>query len=122
MELKPPELVVLYQQMAEHTAPICSNKCKNKFSCCDKVHCEEAERFAREHYDIELKRTNHPDLPFMGESGCTVAPHYRPRCTMHTCSVSQIGFEPFDSAWNEKYMRLRAQIETLEKQSCPANL
>lgn len=114
------ELVQLYQQMAELTAPICANKCRNKYTCCDKIHCEAAEKYAKERYGVELERGDHPDLPFMGQDGCTVAPHLRPRCTLHTCSVAQIGFEPFDSAWNEKYMRLRSQIKILET-SCPAN-
>ena len=108
------ELIQLYQQMADLTAPICANKCKNKFTCCDKVHCEAAEKYAKERYGVELERGDHPSLPFMGKNGCTVAPHLRPRCTLHTCSVSQIGFEPFDSAWNEKYMRLRMEIKMME--------
>jgi hypothetical protein len=108
------ELVQIYQQMSELTAPICANSCKNRFKCCDKVHCEAAEKHAKERYDIELKRTNHPELPFMGEWGCVVPPHLRPVCTLHTCMVAQLGFQPYDSAWNEKYFRLRAQIEILE--------
>lgn len=111
------ELIPLYQQMSELTAPICANKCRNRFTCCDKVHCEAAAKHAKDKYGVELERGDHPSLPFMGQDGCTVAPHLRPRCTMHTCMVAQIGFEPYASEWNEKYLTLRAQIETLEKEN-----
>jgi hypothetical protein len=115
------ELENLYQQMAELTLPICANKCKNRFTCCNIVHCEAAEKYAKERYGITLNRTGNQDLPFMGQHGCVVPPHLRPRCTMHTCMVAQLGFQPYDSAWNDKYLRLRTKIETLEKQSCPAS-
>ena len=47
-----------------------------------------ARTFARERYGIELSETDHPELPFMGPEGCTVAPYLRPICTIHACPIS----------------------------------
>ncbi len=88
-------LPILYQQMAEMTAPLCGSGslecaqfCQKKYRCCEKQYCEATAKFAREKYGVELQPTGNPDLPFMGEHGCTVAPHLRPICTLHVCSIS----------------------------------
>jgi hypothetical protein len=47
-----------------------------------------ARTFAMKEYGIELKETGNKEIPFMCESGCVVAPHLRPICTIHVCNVS----------------------------------
>jgi hypothetical protein len=78
---------------------------------------------------ITLPKTEHPRLPFMGveivssgfpalskmeETGCTVPPHLRPLCTMHTCDINSCGFKPSDPRWTKEYFKLRVIIERLE--------
>lgn len=104
------ELIGLYQQMSDLTAPFCADKCPNRFKCCAPEHCEKAASYAKEKYGIELERIG-IELPFLGPNGCTVAPHLRPVCTMHTCLMSQLGFHPYDSAFTQKYLKLRKEIE-----------
>src|SRR5258708_2687239 len=88
-------LPILYQRMANITAPLCgSGSCEcgqfadRQYRCCEKQYCEGTARFAWEKYGIDLQTTGHPELPFMGEHGCTVAPHLRPICTLHMCWIS----------------------------------
>jgi hypothetical protein len=103
------QLPILYQQIADMTSSFCNTgagECglrrQNQYRCCEKKYCEVARKFAKEKYDIDLHETGNPDLPFMGENGCTVAPHLRPLCSMHICSysyaadvrVSPEGYEP----------------------------
>jgi hypothetical protein len=75
-----------------------------------------AEDFAREEWGIDLTslRTNHPKLPFMGDSGCVVPAHLRPLCTLHVCSINNIGIKATDMEWTNKYFELRDQINDLE--------
>lgn len=58
------------------------------------------------HYGVELKDTGHPALPFMGEGGCTVAPHLRPLCSLHVCAYSF----PARLQANAEYELLRSKI------------
>ena len=60
---------------------------------------------------VTLVPTGHPTLPFMGPNGCTVEPHLRPLCTMHTCAINAFGFKPDDPEWTVKYFVLRELIE-----------
>lgn len=74
---------------------------------------------ARARWGVELadKRTTHPTLPFMSETGCVVAPHLRPLCTLHTCDINAVGLKvhpKVDAKWDRRYWRLREQIERLE--------
>jgi hypothetical protein len=105
---------VLYQRMADFTAPECAQTCPLPYSCCDKMYCDEAARYAFEREGVVLQETGHAMLPFMGEHGCTVPPHLRPLCTVHTCAVNRFGFKPGDEAWTRKYFRLRRAIEKAE--------
>jgi|SRR5882724_12834375 len=91
----PDLLPILYQRIANLTSPSCQNgtaECAkfvgSKYRCCERKYCELARRFAKEKYNIDLRDTGNPDLPFMGENGCIVAPHLRPICTLHLCSIS----------------------------------
>lgn len=60
---------------------------------------------------VQLVETGHPTLPFMGPNGCTIEPHLRPLCTLHTCAINSFGFKPDDMAWTERYFKLREAIE-----------
>lgn len=105
------ELVKLYQAMADLTKPKCAT-CRIPFSCCDAMYCEFAADLAKRE-GVELQRTNHPKLPFMGPTGCIVPPHLRPMCTMHECRINQFGFT-LDDEWNKKYFKLRNRINAVE--------
>jgi hypothetical protein len=107
------QLIDLYASMAAHTLPEC-RACFSPYGCCDALYCDIAIAVAKKHWDIELPRTNHPKLPLMGPTGCTAAPHLRPMCSMHTCSMNSLGSKLGDAAWTKEYHRLREQIESLE--------
>jgi hypothetical protein len=109
------QLVVLFQQMADMTLPECKS-CRVPLSCCDSMYCGCAEEYAKEEWGVDLTplKTDHPKLPFMGPDGCVVPPHLRPLCSLHTCSINNIGIKPGDPAWTEKYFKVREQIEELE--------
>lgn len=113
------QLIEVYRQMYELTKPECDCSCPIPHSCCSPEYCEMAEKIALEHWgvDISSKRTNHPRLPFMSETGCVVEPHLRPLCTLHTCDINSFGFKMhpnFDPEWDKKYFDLRDQIDDLE--------
>lgn len=89
------DLRILYDKVVAITSKCCASGFKecapyqnNKYRCCERRYCELAREFAKEKYNIELKDTGNPDLPFMGESGCVVEPYLRPVCSIHTCSWS----------------------------------
>lgn len=71
-------------------------------------------QYAREEWQTELTPTGHERLPFMGPTGCIVAPHLRPWCTMHTCAINSLGFKIDDLNWTKQYFALRRKIEKLE--------
>lgn len=73
-----------------------------------------ARSIAKEQWGIELEETGHPTLPFMSATGCTVDPHLRPNCTLHTCDINGLGFKRGDQKWTDRYFKLRAKIEKLE--------
>lgn len=50
----------------------------------------------------------------MGATGCKLAPHMRPLCTLHVCSINSLGFDPRDPEFTQKYFELREKIETIE--------
>ena len=115
------QLVDLYRQMAEMTAPECAG-CRSPHSCCEAEYCLGAEEHAKARWGVEPKRTDHPKLPFMGESRCTLEPHLRPICTVHTCDVASIGCKRGDPEWTQKYFILREKIDVLEWDLEPAEL
>lgn len=106
-------LVELYKEIADMTLPEC-RACRAPLSCCSPEYCEMAKEVAKDHWNVELVPTNHPRLPFMGPNGCTVAPHLRPLCSLHTCSVNSLGFKLKDKAWNKRYFGIREEIDNLE--------
>ena len=103
----------LYQKMSDLTEPECA-KCMIPHGCCDAMYCGITMSWAKERWGVELKPTGHPKLPFMGYDGCTVAPHLRPMCTLHTCEVSSMGYKSGDKEWTDEYFSLRDQINEME--------
>jgi hypothetical protein len=102
------------KEMAALTEPECSGKsCRVPHSCCAREHCEAAERFAKEEFGIELQKTDHPTLPYMGKKGCTVEPHLRIICTVHVCCIANIGTHPTDKSFDRKYYKLREKLDSL---------
>ena len=86
-------LIALYAELGAHTEPECAgNRCPKPLSCCAPMYCDLASDFALEHWGVKLNPGWHPTLPFMGPTGCTVAPHLRPICTAHTCEVNEHGY------------------------------
>ena len=65
---------------------------------------------------VKLEPGWHPTLPFMGPTGCTVAPHLRPICTAHTCEVNEHGRKHGDDAWTNRYYDLLEEIGLIEEQ------
>ena len=115
------KLVVLYQQMADFTAPECGHTCRVPHSCCDSFACDITKAMAKEVWGVtDLKEypPNQRGAYYLGESGCTVAPHPRPHCTMHTCSINGLGFKHangvIDKKWTKDYFKLRNKIELIE--------
>ena len=112
------ELELLYKKMSELTLPLCGTDCgtATKNRCCSFLYCQEAKRFARDEYGIDLPETDHDDLLFMSSEGCIVPPHLRPICTVHVCCINAYGFNPDDPDWTSDYWVLRDRIDDLEKQ------
>jgi len=119
IELHDKRLIEAYQEMADHTNPECG-KCLIPYSCCAPEYCEHTIRSAKEKLNVVLEPTSHPRLPLMGVNGCIAAPHLRPLCAVHTCSVNKFGMKIDDNDregaydWNCKYFELRDEINRLE--------
>lgn len=112
---KKEELVKLMAEMATLSAPECA-KCRIPHSCCAPEYCKAAAEHAENEWGVTLSPTGHPTLDFMGwdgekSTGCTIAPHLRPMCTLHTCEVNSLGFKRGDATWTENYFALREKIE-----------
>lgn len=113
MEILEEELISLYKQMSDLTSPLCGDcgddPCSRaKWRCCDPLACENARTAARR-WGVEPKETGHPTLPFMGEHGCTLAPHLRPACTNHLCFTNAQYNSP-------ERLKLLDEIRRLEQQ------
>ena len=104
--------------MSEMTLPKCQG-CPVPLSCCDPMYCSIAEEYSKgKGYEVP-SHTGHPKLPFMGATGCILPPHMRPLCTLHTCRINGLGYEPNDPEWTDKYFDLRTKIENLEYGASP---
>jgi hypothetical protein len=73
------------------------------------MYCGIAIEYAKNVWGVALEPTGHPDLPLMGETGCTAPPHLRPICTLHACSIAGIGASS-DPKWDDRYYQLRDKI------------
>lgn len=114
------ELIAVYQEMADHTNPECG-KCRPKpYGCCSPHYCDITRLHAKAHWNMDLEETEDYKsgatlLPFMDlKKGCQAPPHTRPSCTLHTCSVSNLGFKIGDRPWTKRYFKLREKIKELE--------
>jgi hypothetical protein len=104
--------IAAWQEVADLTHPKCGT-CPGQGPnrCCDRIYCDEATRWAKDKWGIELKPTGyHPELPFMGPEGCVVPPHLRPICAVHVCDSHYA----HDGAFGQKYFDLRARLDDLE--------
>jgi len=99
-----------YERMASMTRGRCGDPCGRPGRCCKPEFCEMTAQYAREVYNLQLHRTKHPDLPFMGQYGCTVAPYLRPHCTVYVCEKHL----EEDPEFKVNYQWLRDQIDRIE--------
>lgn len=106
-------LVVLYQEMYEHTRGRCDG-CKGEASCCHPTICQLVAQEAWFKWGVQLVGTGHPKLPCMGPDGCVAAPHLRPLCTVHLCCIQSFGGDPKDPEWTDRYWELRNELSDLE--------
>ena len=107
------DLIPLYAQMADLTKPEC-RKCRRPHGCCNKGECLDTIAFAKEFWNIDLPMTENADIPLLGsDNSCSVPPHLRPICTVHTCQISGLGTSG-DQEWDAKYFSLREQIADME--------
>ena len=111
-------LIVLYQDISDHSRPVCSGEveggCMVPYSCCDKSVCLLVIEQAKWDWNVELPQTGHAEYPLMGPDGCTAPPHMRPLCSMHVCCINGNGFKNNDPKWTGRYYELRDEIERLE--------
>lgn len=111
-------LTRLWQEMADLTRPKCGGpRCRpydaRPHRCCDAAYCEQAIDIAARD-GVTLPPTGHPTLLLMGSEGCIAPPEYRPLCTLHVCAINNLGFDPDDSEWTERYFTLRERLSELE--------
>lgn len=106
-----PRLIVLFQQLYEHTEPECGKSCRRPHSCCSPEYCAITVAFAQQEWGVTLEPTGHEKLPLMGSEGCIAAPHLRPLCTAHTCAINNLGYKPNDQEWTDTYFKLRDAID-----------
>ena len=117
----PEKLVTMYDEMGKLTEPECRSSCNAPQSCCSESDCNLAAMWAKREWDTVLEplpadKRGPKGFPFLSPTGCVVAPHLRPGCTMHTCDMSSFGFKKVDpdGAWTDSYFELRQKITTLE--------
>jgi hypothetical protein len=110
-----PDLIPLYDQLQKHTFKDCVKFCNSIASCCQPAYCEKTRTFAAEQYGITLEDTGlHPTLPFMTDTGCSVAPHLRPECTEYSCTIREIGKRLGDATWTTEYYAIRRKILNIQ--------
>lgn len=98
-------LIDLYAELSALTNPLCA-ACPKPHSCCELAGCENARTWAMDVYGLTLKQSKGP-LPFLTETGCTVAPHHRPICSFFLCPDAA---KRAPARWAE----LRAEIALME--------
>ena len=98
------DLITSFKEVADMTAPKCAS-CRAPFACCSKEQCEDTKNFAETYFDVVLEETG-GKLPFLGDKGCVVPPHFRPLCSVHVCEMH---FS--DPDWTDKYMAAREKAE-----------
>lgn len=99
------DLIKLYREMSDLALAVCKT-CSPPYKCCEVAGCNQARFWAKWLYDVTLEETNGP-LPYLTDTGCTVAPHHRPLCAMFVCG------DKLDQL-PQRYFDLREQIAKLE--------
>lgn len=108
------DLAVLYAELHRLTESECAScPIQEPYSCCRLEYCALAILYAAKQ-GIDLPTTGHPTLPLMDVDGCSVPPHLRPLCTLHTCEVALYGEKRGDPEWTRRYRELRSELERLE--------
>jgi hypothetical protein len=119
------KLVQLYAEMAELTRAKCGTEqsCRvwnQSKRCCDKMYCDMAIQIAKEDWNVDLTPAEDPvenhsgTITFLSKTkGCVVAPHFRPICTLHVCSINSVGIDK-DTSFTNQYFDLREQIDEIE--------
>ena len=102
-------LISLYKKMYKLTRPKCG-KCNCPLSCCSPEYCDEAIRWAKEKWKVELEPTEYNRFPLMGPMGCIADPHLRPMCTLHVCE----NWHWRDPVFSEAYFELREELNAAE--------
>jgi hypothetical protein len=79
--------------------------CKDvSMNCCHDTHCVEVEK-AFPH--MEFQKGENPKARFLLENGCSVPPHFRASCSIHTCDRSKFK----DTNFSRVFHRLLKHIE-----------
>ena len=108
------ELKEAYNEMYELTKTECSN-CRIPHGCCDDLYGHLAEERIKELGEVAPSKEEGTRCRFLKkDNGCTLQPHQRPLCTLHTCDINSIGYKRNDAKWTNKYFKLRDRIELLE--------
>lgn len=105
--------------VAAHTAPECA-RCpgmegKGPGSCCTAAYCRATIEYAQRAYEIELVTTENTELPLMGPTGCTAAPHLRPWCAIFACALVPVGVRGPSPKW----VRVARQLGDAAVRSTP---
>ncbi len=109
-----PETIAAFAELAELTRPKCG-ACRVPHSCCSADQCEATRELARTEFGTALEDAPGAErLPFLGKTGCVVAPHLRPLCAVHVC-----GAHLNDPDFSERYWELRERAGDLLEQDFP---
>ena len=101
--------MALYREITDISQPLCA-KCTPPFHCCQPVGCGLATVWARKMYGVKLEYTSDnaiSALPYLTKSGCTVAPHHRPLCSLWLCPEGETAAPP-------EYWDIKAEIMAIE--------
>jgi hypothetical protein len=76
-------MAALYDELSRLSHGVCSG-CEVPYHCCEQAGCAQAAIWARAVHAVELAPGT-GRLPFLSDTGCIVAPHYRMLCTLWLC-------------------------------------
>jgi hypothetical protein len=86
----------MYDEIANLTNEICAS-CPRPYSCCISLGCAHTKFWAKTAWSVKLKeQSSAGDLPFLGDSGCTVRPFLRPVCAIAVCRPSALPAKYYD--------------------------
>jgi hypothetical protein len=115
------KLIQLYRDIAEHTRSACKRTCKFEGRCvdCSDLYGAQAEQFMLTFWkEIPPQHTGSDRCRFLGADGCILAPHFRPICSIHHCSINSLGFLPGDPGWTKRYFRIRERVDQMQDLDC----